>query len=209
MSTNTPEQNFPVAGQMFTTYLIEFVPNPPSFESHDIDSLETAVDEEHSLDFETLDLTNIVNIDNSSFTDTQVLSIHQHLKEHLLAAQAILRQLIDDTALSVKELQHEIDVAKRSLQYREVLLGRYSQGWRSTFQKVVRRSKLGVLRREIENYKEEIKSMERIQRLVRDNEAARLLVVSEEVEVNLERVQAYEAYSRVRGLVVPSGVTVV
>jgi hypothetical protein len=64
-----------------------------------------------------------------------------------------------------------------------------------------------VLRREIENYKEEIKSMERIQRLVRDNEAARLLVVSEEVEVNLEREQAYEAYLRVRGLVVPSGVT--
>jgi hypothetical protein len=26
----------------------------PSFESHDIDSLETAVDDEHSLDFETL-----------------------------------------------------------------------------------------------------------------------------------------------------------
>jgi hypothetical protein len=41
----------------------------------------------------------------------------------------------------------------------------------------------------------------------KDNEAARLPVMREEVEANLERVHGYEAYLRVRRLVVPSGVT--
>jgi hypothetical protein len=210
MSTNTSEQNTPVARQ--TTNMVEFVafiPHEAPIESRHIDSIETvdtaeyAFDDEHSIDFETLDLDNIVNIDNSAFTDFQVLEIYQRLIQRFLAAQANLQQLIDDTALSVKELQDKIDAAKRGLEYREVMLARYSQGWRARIQKVARSSRPRELRQGIENHKGVIASMERIKRLVVDSEAARLPAVTE----HLERVQSYEAYVRVRGLVVPSGAT--
>jgi hypothetical protein len=48
--------------------------------------------------------------------------------------------------------------------------------------------------------------MERILQLVKDNETARLPVVTDEFEENMRRVEDYEAYMRVRGMM-PSGLT--
>jgi hypothetical protein len=211
MSTNNSEQDTPADRQAINMVeFVAFIPHETPVELRHIDRIETvdtaeyAFDDEHSVDFETLDLDNIVNIDNSAFTDFQVLEIYQRLIQLFLAAQASLQQLTDDTALSIKELQHEIDAAKRGLEYREVMLARYSHGWRAKVQKVARNSRPDELRQGIEDHKSVIASMERIKRLVMDNEAARLPVMTEKVEVDLERVQAYDAYIEGRGLVLPS-----
>jgi hypothetical protein len=194
MSTNTSRQNIPAEHQ--ATHV------------SDIDHIEPADDSRYAYDvatplnFDSFILDMIANIDNSAFTNDEALEIYRRLIQRFLAAQANLQQLTDDTALSMKELQHEIDAAKCGLEYREVMLGRYNQGWRAKMQKVRRSSRPKELRQGIESHKSVVVSMERIKRLVMDNEAARLPAVTEEAEMSLERVQGYDVYLGVRGIVV-------
>jgi hypothetical protein len=53
------------------------------------------------------------------------------MMQQLLQDQTILKQLKNETALSVKELQHEIEVATKALEDLQDSLTRYSKGWRS------------------------------------------------------------------------------
>jgi hypothetical protein len=48
--------------------------------------------------------------------------------ERLDTNKAMLKKLKDETALSIKELEHEIHVASRGITYRETLLERYNHG---------------------------------------------------------------------------------
>lgn len=118
----------------------------------------------------------------------------------LLQGKEIMEKLKEETAQSVKELQHEIDVAARGVQDREEALARYTTGWRSTVQKLRRSPKPEVLRMEVDNHKTVIRSLERIQRLVKDNEAARWPVMEREFAENMAAVEKYEGYIRLRGL---------
>jgi hypothetical protein len=138
MSTNTSEQNTPAACQ--PTNMVEFVafiPRGAPVQSQPIGSMASANiagsahQENNPLDITTIDFDNIANfgnIDNSLFSDIQVPQIYQRLVQHYLATQASFGELSDDTALSVEELQYEINAAKRGLEYREGILERYSQG---------------------------------------------------------------------------------
>jgi hypothetical protein len=126
--------------------------------------------------------------------------------EQLLQGKEIMEKLKEETAQSVKELQHEIDVAARGVKDREEALGRYATGWRSPIQKLRRSSKPEVLRMEVDSHKTVIRSLKRIQRLVRDNEVARQPAMKREFAENLKAVEKYENYIRLRGLT-PGGMT--
>ena len=126
--------------------------------------------------------------------------------EKAIHSRAQVEQLKNDTSLSVRELQHEIDVAQRVIAEKIAVRERYQRGWRSKLHKITKSSVLDVLRQEIVNYEAATKSMKRIQRLVKDNEAARLPGLTEQFDEDLCAAEDYESYLRVRDLL-PSAPT--
>ncbi|KAH4401707.1 hypothetical protein HBI38_212450 [Parastagonospora nodorum] len=146
------------------------------------------------------------NTEATEATNARIRNKHRSILEQLLQGKDIMEKLKEETAQSVKELQHEIDVAARGVKDREEALARYATGWRSTVQKLRRSSKPEVLRMEVDSHKTVIRSLERIQRLVRDNEAARQPAMERELAENLKAVEKYEDYIQLRGLT-PGGMT--
>jgi hypothetical protein len=120
--------------------------------------------------------------------------------KNLIASEAVIAKLKNETALSVKELQHEIDVASREVADRKTQLTRYNKGWRSKLPMAAQTSKLKLLRKEIKDQERVIASMKRIQRLVKDNEVARLPAATDDYEDKLCIAEEYEVGMRARGL---------
>jgi hypothetical protein len=131
---------------------------------------------------------------------TTVLAAHRLLMKNLIASEAVIAKLKKETALSIKELQSEIEVASREVADRKAQLTRYNKGWRSKLPLAAQISKIRSLRKEIKDYERVITSMKRIQRLVKDNETARLPAANEDYEDKLCIAEDYEVGMRARGL---------
>jgi hypothetical protein len=129
------------------------------------------------------------------------------MTEKLLRARHNIICLVQETLISVQDLQNRIDVADQGVKDNEAKLERYQKGWHASVDKISKGSKSWMLRRGIRSHEEDIESWMRIQRLVEENKAARLPGMMDRYNKDVGRAEDYGAYVKGRGLVL-TGLTV-